>query len=136
MVSGRDPGIESGRWAASRGRDCEWWAAWAWLSSRGLRLLIAMAVNVLMPLLIPLGEQITNGEWRRDPGRSAKASAVYSHVAFAVLGLFVAALQPTAMLAAPSLAGAAEGGEVQGANSAARGKNANSMPTKRLQSLK
>ncbi|XP_069993664.1 uncharacterized protein [Penaeus vannamei] len=60
MVSGRDPGSESGRWAASRSRDCEWWAARAWAASRGLRLLVAMAVNVLMPLLIPLGEQITN----------------------------------------------------------------------------
>lgn len=26
-------------------------------------LLVAMAVNVLMPLLIPLGEQITNGKY-------------------------------------------------------------------------
>ncbi|XP_047482155.1 putative neural-cadherin 2 [Penaeus chinensis] len=60
MVSGTDPGSESGRWAASRGRDCEWWSARAWASSRGLHLLITMAVNVLMPLLIPLGEQITN----------------------------------------------------------------------------
>ncbi|XP_042874344.1 uncharacterized protein LOC122254625 [Penaeus japonicus] len=50
-------------WADPKGGANEWPVGVRAASLRGLsdgRCLFAMAVNVLMPLLIPLGEQITN----------------------------------------------------------------------------